>query len=193
MRTTLARLIHSINVTLDGCCDHLQSIPDDEHHEYALALLRGASGLVLGRNTFELFENHWPQVARSGKGPEAVVALARAIDSIPRFVASRHRRDSQWAGTEFLSGDVPGAIRALKQRVSGDLVLFGSPGFARALAEANEIDEYHFLVQPIVAGRGPKVFDGLAGQLDLVHLDTKVFRPGVHLTRWLPGALTNPG
>lgn len=188
----MARLVYSVNVTLDGCCDHTQTIADDEHHEYALTLLSGASALVLGRNTFELFESHWPQVARSRSGPESVVALARELDSKPKYVTSRRPMKSQWTNTVFLSGDISEEIRALKHREPGDLVLFGSPGLARMLAEMNEIEEYHFVIQPIIAGRGPRIFDCLTKQLELVHLDTKVFRSGVQLTRWAPRAPRNP-
>ena len=188
----MARLVYSVNVTLDGSCDHTQTIADDEHHQYALALLRGASALVLGRNTFELFASHWPQVARSGSGPEPVVALARELDAKPKYVASRRRTASEWANTVFLSGDISQEIRALKERELGELVLFGSPGLARALAKTNEIEEYHFLIQPIIAGCGPRIFDGVVKRLELVDLDTKVFRSGVQLTRWAPRASGSP-
>lgn len=182
----MARIVYSINATLDGCCDHLQTVADDEHHDYALTLLRGATALVLGGNTFELFESHWPHVARSNSGPPSTVALARELDSKTKYVASRHRTTSEWSNTVFLSGDLFGEIRSLKQRERGDLVLFGSPGLARILAEMNEIDEYHFLIQPVITGRGPRVFDGITTKVDLVHLDTKVFKSGVQLTRWAP-------
>jgi len=183
----MARLVYSINVTLDGCCDHTQSIADDEHHDYALNLLSGATGLILGRNTFELFESFWPNMATSESGPRSVVALARELNSKAKYVVSRQRTASDWANTVFISGDLSREIRSLKQRERGDLVLFGSPGLARTLAEMNEIEEYHFVIQPIIAGRGPRIFDEISKRLELVHLDTKVFGSGVQLTRWVPG------
>lgn len=185
-RASVGRLVYSINITLDGSCDHTQSIADDEHHEYALQLLKGAAALLLGRNTFELFEGHWPHVARSDSGPPSVRAFARELDSKTKYVVSRQRTASEWAGTVFLSGDLTQEISSLKRRESGDLVLFGSPGLARTLAELNEIDEYHFLIQPVFAGRGPRMFDGIAQKLELVHRGSQVFRSGVHLTRWVP-------
>lgn len=183
----MARLVYSINVTLDGCCDHTQAVVDDEHHDYAFTLLSGAAALLLGRNTYELFESHWPRVARSGSGPPSVVALARELESKTKYVASRERTASEWAHSVFLSGDLSREIRSLKQRERGDLVLFGSPGLAQTLAEMNEIDEYHFVMQPIIAGRGPRIFDGITKKFELVHLDTKVFSSGVQLMRWVPG------
>lgn len=182
----IARLIYSVNTTLDGCYDPAQTIADDEHHDYAFDLLRGATALILGRTTYELFESHWPHVARSGSGPRSVVALARELDSKTKYVASRQRTTSDWKGTVFLTGDAVDKIRVLKQQEHGDFVLFGSPGLARTLAEMGEIEEYHFVIQPKIAGHGPRIYDGITRTLDLEHLDTKVFRSGVQLTRWIP-------
>lgn len=183
----MARLVYSINTTLDGCCDHSQAVADDEHHDYALTLLSGATALILGRNTYELFESYWPVVAQSESGPRSVLAFARELNSKTKYVASRQRTTSEWGGTVFLSGELSRQIKALKQREGGDLVVFGSPGLGRTLAELNEIDEYHFVIQPMIAGRGPKIFEGITKRLELVHLDTKVFRSGVQLIRWVPG------
>lgn len=180
----MARLVWSINVTLDGCADHSQAVVDDEHHDYALSLVRGAAALLLGRKTFELFESHWPHVAKSGAGSGRVVALARELSSKTRYVVSRQRTTSNWAGSVFLSGDLRQEMRALKQRLRGDLVLFGSPGLSRALAELGEIDEFHFLIQPLVAGHGPRLFDGMANKLELTHLHTTVFTSGVQWVRY---------
>src|SRR5690554_4980971 len=110
----MARLVYSINVTLDGCADHSQAVVDDEHHDYALTLVRGATALLLGRNTFELFESHWPHVAESGSGPGRVVALARELGSKPKYVVSRQRTTSKWAGSVFLPGEVGREISTLK-------------------------------------------------------------------------------
>ena len=182
----MARLILSINVTFDGNVDHRNTVADSEHHEYALTLLRGATGLILGRHTYELFERHWPEVARTGSGTPNEVAFARELDSRTRYVASRHRTTATWPGTVILSGDLSKEIRSLKQRESGYLVIFGSPGLAYALAELNEIDEYHLVVQPIIAGQGPTLFSGLSRRLELAHVETRTFRSGAVLNCFWP-------
>ncbi len=184
----MARLVYSINVTLDGCCDHSQAVADDEHHDYALTLLSGATALILGRNTFELFESYWPDAAKSQSGSPSVIALARELNSKTKYIASRQRTTSEWAGSVFPPGDMSHEIRTLKQQEDGELVIFGSPGLARTLIELNEIDEFHFVIQPMIAGRGPRLFDGITKKLDLVHLSTDVFESGVQLTRWAPGS-----
>lgn len=181
----MARLVYSINVTLDGCCDHTQVIADDQHHDYALNLLSGATALIVGRNTFELFESYWPHVAKGDAGSSPVTAFARELDSKRKYVVSRQRTSSEWDNTVFLSGDLSQEIRSLKQQERGNLVLFGSPGLAQALVEINEIDEYHFVVQPMIAGRGPRIFDGMINKPELTHIDTTVFGSGVQLTRWI--------
>lgn len=181
----MARIILSINVTLDGCHDHTRVIADDEHHSYVTALLDGASALLLGRNTYDLFESHWPAVAEHGTGSPDVVTFARVLDAKPRYVVTSRHLATSWAGTVAIPGDLDQEISALRRGLPGYLLIFGSPRLARCLAELDLIDEYHLAVQPIVAGHGPRLFEGLGDQLRLAHVETRILRSGVALGRYV--------
>jgi dihydrofolate reductase len=180
----MARIILSLNVTLDGCYDHMQVIADDEHHRHVTALLEGASALLLGRNTYDLFESHWPAVAESGVGSPDVVTFARTLDAKPRYVVTSRHLATSWAGTVPISGDLHQENTALKRGLPGYLIIFGSPGLARSLADRDLIDDYQLAVQPIVAGHGPRLFDGLREPIRLAHVETHHLRSGVALTRY---------
>ena len=87
-------------------------------------------------------------------------------------------------------GDLFRGISAVKQEIGKDLVIFGSPGLASALAQLGLIDEYQFLVQPIVAGCGPTVFEGIRKRLDLRLIGSRCFDSGVVLLSYTSGAAT---
>lgn len=181
------KLTTSMNVTVDGCCDHRQVIADDELMEYAARLMESAAGLLFGRVTYELFRSHWPSVAKGGSNGPAELAFARELEVKPKYVVSRDRGITGWNTSIVPASDLARDIHALKQRV-GDLVVFGSPRLARTLLSLNEVDECHLLVQPLVAGRGPRVFEELAGPVRLLHVDSRRFSSGVVLLRYLPRA-----
>ena len=178
------RLLHNINVTLDGRCDHQLAVADDEHHGWVTRVLEQASAVLLGRTTYELFARHWPAVAKSGKGSPSEVAFARALDAKPRFVASRRLQQATWPGTSILAGDLRESLATLRQRVSGDVLVLGSPGLGRSLTEIGAVDEWQLMIQPMLGGRGRVLYDGLAQRLDLELVETRRFRSGVTLARY---------
>jgi dihydrofolate reductase len=177
----LGRLIFAMNVTLDGCCDHRAGIPDGELHRYFNALMDEADGLVFGRVVYEMMERDWPPIARAGKAPKPMLEFAKKIEAKPKYVASRTRKIFDWNNTTRLTGDVAKAVSALKKRRT---LLVGSPTLGRSLAERGLIDEYRFVVHPVIAGRGPTLFDGLRRPPRLKLLDAKRFKSGVIALRY---------
>ncbi|HEU0201220.1 MAG TPA: dihydrofolate reductase family protein [Burkholderiaceae bacterium] len=184
----MSKLIGSINVTLDGCCDHRLVIADEELLRYATELLESAAGLLFGRVTYEMFREYWPALVESGSGAPAEVVFARALDAKPKYVVSRQPGVVGWNTAIVRGDDFAQEIRVLKQRVAGDLVVFGSPALARALVQSGEIEELHLLLQPIFAGHGPRIFEGLTDPLRLDHVESRAFRSGVILSRYVPRA-----
>src|SRR5262249_41116876 len=86
---TMRKIIYGINITLDGCCDHMKMIPDDEVHQHFARLLDGAGLLVYGRKTYELMVPFWPDVAKNQSMDEAGNEFARVFDALPKVVFSR--------------------------------------------------------------------------------------------------------
>src|SRR3974377_1850888 len=81
-------LRYSINVTLDGCCDHRAIVPDEDLHRHATKNLDGADALLLGRVTYEMMEAAWRLPGRTGARPEWMEPFARAIDAKKKYVVS---------------------------------------------------------------------------------------------------------
>ena len=179
----MGRLILEMNVTLDGCCDHTQAIADEELHQYATDLLDQSDALLFGRVTYQLMESSWPAVASSGTGPQAIVEFARKIDRKPKYVVSRTLDRVSWQNAVLLKGPVAQEVVRLKEE-GKTLLVSGGPGLGSSLAQLGLIDEYHFLVQPIVAGHGPRLLEGIRDRLHLRLATARTFSSGVVVLRY---------
>ena len=176
-------LTFALNVTLDGCCDHRAGIPDDEMMRFWTRTMDQAGAMLFGRHTYELMEEAWPQVARDPRSKPADRAWARKLEAKPKYVVSSRRRDFPWHNTHHLTGNLTRAVKALKQ-VTPRGVAVGSPKLSAALQRLDLIDEYLFVVHPVVAGHGPYVFAGLKPSRHLKLVSTRRLRSGIVVLRY---------
>jgi dihydrofolate reductase len=145
-------LRYSINITLDGCCDHRAIFPDEELHRHAAENIAQADALLFGRVTYEMMEAAFRPPAGTGARPEWMEPFARTIDAAKKYVVSRTMDRVDW-NAELVRGDLGKAVQRLK-RESGKGLFVGGVKLPLALAELGLIDEYEFLVQPRLAGLG---------------------------------------
>jgi dihydrofolate reductase len=160
-------LRYSINVTLDGCCDHRAIPADEDLHRHAVENLEQADALLFGRVTYQMMEAAFRPAAQAGARPEWMEPFARTIDATKKYVVSSTLRSDRvdW-NAELVQGDLGQAVQQLK-RASGKGLLVGGVTLPQALAELGLIDEYEFVVHPRLAGHGPTLFAGLSRHLDL--------------------------
>ena len=158
-------LRYSINVTLDGCCDHRAMIADEDLHRHAVENLDRADALLFGRVTYEMMEAAWRPTERTGARPEWMEPFGRAIDAKRKYVVSRTLNRVDW-NAELVRGDLASAVQRLKQE-PGRGLFTGGVKLPMALADLGLIDEYEFVVQPRLAGHGPTLFAGLPKHIDL--------------------------
>jgi dihydrofolate reductase len=181
-------LRYSINVTLDGCCDHRAIFPDEELHRHAARNIDEADALLFGRVTYEMMEAPWRPVAQTGVRPDWMPAwmepFAHTIDAAKKYVVSSTLARVDW-NAEFIRGELRQAVEELKQQ-PGKGLLTGGVKLPQALAELGLIDEYEFIVQPRLAGHGPTLFAGLSGYIDLKLVSRLEFRSGAVALRYEP-------
>ena len=158
-------LRYSINVTLDGCCDHRAMFADEELHRHAVENLNRADALLFGRVTYEMMEAAWRGPARPGARPDWMEPFARTIDAAKKYVVSSTLDRVDW-NAELVRGDLGNAVQQLK-RESGNGLFVGGVKLPQALAELGLIDEYELIVHPRVASHGPTLFAGLSKRIDL--------------------------
>jgi dihydrofolate reductase len=171
-------LTFTLNVTLDGCCDHREMIADDEMLDHFTRLIGAAGAMLYGRTTYELMEAYWPAVARDEKASRADREWARKLDDMPKYVVSSSRRDFPWNNSFHVEGDLKEAVTRLKERTPRG-VLVGSPMLSAALERLGMIDEYHLVVHPVLAGHGPSLFQGLQRSRHLELVSTTRLKSGV--------------
>src|ERR1041385_5371497 len=178
-------LRYSINVTLDGCCDHRAGSTDEELHRYWAEKLAQADALLFGRVTYEMMEAAWRPSA-TGARPDWMTdwmePFARTIDAAKKYVVSSTLERVDW-NTELVHGDLEKAVEELK-RESGKGLFTGGVKLPMALAELGLIDEYEFVVQPRLAGHGPTLFAGLSKPIDLKLVGRLEFRSGAVAMRY---------
>ena len=176
-------LRYSINVTLDGCCDHRAIPADEELHRHAVENLNRADALLFGRVTYEMMESAFRSPAR-GAMPDWMKPFARTIDAAKKYVVSSTLGRVDW-NAELVRGDLGTAVQQLKQG-SGKGLFVGGVKFPLALAELGLIDEYEFVVHPRLAGHGPTLFAGLSKHVDLKLVGRLEFASGAVAMRYEP-------
>jgi dihydrofolate reductase len=182
----MRNVVFAINITLDGSCDHTHQIADEETHEYFTQLLRDVDLLVFGRKTYELMIPFWPEVARNQSMTKAGNEFAEVFDSMSKIVFSRSLKSAEDKHTRIVRTNLKDEILKLK-REQGKHILVGGVDIPSQLIELGLIDEYLFVVSPIVAGEGRRLMEGvsLPAKLQLKFVDSKIFRSGCVALRYL--------
>lgn len=181
-------LRYSINVTLDGCVHHEAGIsPDEESMRYWTAQMARADALLFGRVTYEMMESAWRKPV-TGTWPDWMdeweIPFAEAIDRAKKYVVSSTLSEAVW-NAELVRGELRQAVQRLKNE-PGEGLWAGGVTLPLALADLGLIDEYEFIVQPVLAGRGPTLFAGLRERIQLELVERREFSSGAIALRYRP-------
>lgn len=175
----MRKVIFAINMTADGYCSHTDGIADDQLHRYFTGLLRNAGVLLYGRITYQLMVPYWPEVARKQSESEGINEFARIFDALDIVLFSRTLTHVDRTNTRLAQRDLAEEVLALKQKPGKDICV-GSLSIASQLSARGLIDEYRFVIHPVIAGKGPRLFDNakLQESLRLQLVDSETFESG---------------
>jgi dihydrofolate reductase len=173
----MRKVTFAINITLDGYCGHESGIADNELHEYFTGLLRDSDVHIFGRDTYHLMYPYWHDVAVNQSDTEVINEFARTFDSIPKIVFSTTLKSVEWNNTTLLHSNLREEIMKLKGQ-PGKNISIGSLNIASQVAGWDLIDEYHLVFHPVIAGKGPRLFESVEN-LTLKLVGSKTFRSGV--------------
>ena len=182
----MRNLIFAINITIDGCCDHTKVIADDETLEYFTKLMRDVDLQVFGRKTYQLMVPYWPDVLKNESATKADREFAEAFDSVNKLVFSRSLDSVEDRNTRIVRTNLHDEIVKLKQE-PGKNILVGGVDVPSQLMELGLVDEYRFVVSPIIAGEGRRLLEGvsLPEKLQLRLVESKNFKSGCVALRYL--------
>ncbi len=183
----MTKLISSFNITIDGFCDHRQSVPDTGHNVFANELLKHTGAVIFGRTTYQLFEAFWPKAAKDHSLPKEMMEFGQLIDEAQKIVVSKTLSTLSWKNTKLIHRIGKEEIETLKKEFPKGLLIFGSPGLLDSLTKERAIDEYYFSVQPLIAGKGKRLFETLEleDMLGLDFIGAQTFQAGITTLHYL--------
>jgi dihydrofolate reductase len=153
---------------------------DNEAMTFVEQFYERADAFLFGRRTYDLFVGYWGVMDPSEN------AIAEALNTKPKYVASSTLTDPEWDDTTVLSGDVAAAIRELKAKPGGELQVHGSGALTRWLLGNDLVDEIHLLICPVVVGQGTRLFPDAGPDLALDLVDSRSFPKGITLQVYRP-------
>lgn len=183
----MRKLIYAINLTLDGCFDHTNLVAGEDLLEYYTQLVGDAGMLAYGRKTYQLMIPFWPNVAKNSKGhSKADIEFAEAFNSVDKVVFSRSLDRIEEQGARLVRSDLKDEILRLKQEKGKD-ILTGGVDIPSQLMALGLVDEYRFVVQPVVVGKGKRLMEGvdLREKLRLKLVVSRTFGSGCILLRYV--------
>src|SRR5215469_14145696 len=179
----MRNVIYAINITLDGCCDHTKMVPDETMFEYCTQLLREADVFVYGRKTFQLMAPYWPDVAKNQSASKTDRDFAQAFASANKVVFSQSLDDAEAKKSDknarVVRTNLRDEILKLKQE-PGKNIIAGGVDIPSQLIKLGLVDEFRFVVQPILAGEGRRLLEGvnLPEKVQLKLVEIKPFKSG---------------
>jgi len=176
----MRNLIYAINLSIDGCCDHTKFGGGEDVLEYFTDLMRDVDLIVYGRKTYELMIPYWPDVAKNQSGTEtkAEIEFAQTFTAIDKVVFSRSL-DSAEGNTRIVRANPGDELLRLKQE-TGKKISIGGVSLPAQLIAPGLVDEYYFVVHPVIVGEGRRLFEdtGLLEKLNLKLVGSKILKSG---------------
>jgi dihydrofolate reductase len=182
----MRKLIYAINISIDGCFDHTKMLPNEEIHEFWAQVVRDAGLLVYGRVTYQLMVPFWPDVAKNHSMSKTSNDFADAFDSVNKVVFSKSLDKVEDKKSRVVHTDLKDETLKLKQEPGKDM-LVGGVDLPSQLIALGLVDEFLFVVNPIIAGGGRRLLDGISlpERLQLKMIDSKILTSGHVALRYL--------
>ena len=174
----MRKVIFAINNTIDGNADHTKGIADDELHDFYTDLLYDVDVILMGRKTYQLMEGFWPIASEDARSTKSIIRFANIFNSMRKIVFSNTLKEVKWQNSQLSNRSLPKIISELKNQ-KGKNISAGSLSIATQLLKLNLIDEFWFVVHPIIAGKGKLLFDDFNERRNLKFIDLKKFNSGV--------------
>ena len=181
----MSKIIASINITLDGFCDHTAMIAVEEIHQHFTDMLNNSEAVLYGRVTYQLMESYWPAVVTNPTGTKTMDDFAVAIDNVQKIVFSRTLDQVSWKNTRIAKANLKEEVEMLRKKPGKD-ILVGSPSLIVALTKLGLVDEFQLVVHPVILGHGLPLFKTISDRIVLQHVKTKNFASGAILQCYTP-------
>lgn len=147
---------------------------DPEWDTFVAGNANSGGMLLFGRVTYQLMASYWPTPHASENDP----VVAERMNNLPKVVFSNTLDEASWSNTELMKGDMVAHVRRMKSEPGADMAILGSGSIIAQLAREGLIDEFQFVVNPVILGRGKMIFNGIEKMLNLTLTTTRAFGNG---------------
>ncbi|MDP4216509.1 MAG: dihydrofolate reductase family protein [Bacteroidota bacterium] len=154
----MRNLIYAINLSADGCCDHTKFGGSEEMLEFHGDLMRDVDLIVYGRKTYELMIPYWPNVAKDPSSTKAEAKFAQTLTAIDKIVFSRSLKSAD-GNSRIVHGNLGDEVLKLKQG-TGKKILTGGVSIPEQLIALGLVDEFCFVIHPVIVGEGRRLLEG---------------------------------
>lgn len=185
----MGKIILSQNVTLDGITedptggqgfkhggwfDDVMAIDREAWAAVEFAEAKTASALLMGRGTDEYFGVRWN---------DAPGEWADTLRAVPKYVVSSTSTRTVWQNGTVLAGEVTEEVKQLKDRIDGNILVYGSRPLVKTLLENDLVDELRLFVFPVVLGEGRPIFASLSDKVSVRRVGVREIGQGlIHQT-----------
>ena len=174
----MRNVICAMNITIDACYDHTKLSGGEEILEYFTNIMSDVDQIVTGRKMYELMRPYWTEVARTQSGTPAANAFADTVTAIPNIVVSRTLEQME-GGPRILRDNIESEIHKLKE-APGKKISIGGVSLRSQLMALGLIDEFYFVIHPILAGSGPRLLEDTPfnDTMKMELVDSKIIQSG---------------
>lgn len=174
----MRKVSYTINISLDGYCDHILGVPSEELMEYFVTMMDDVDLIFYGRVMYQLMFPYWANVAKDRSGSTAEVRFAERLVDIDKVVVSRSLEKVE-GNTTIIRSNPAAELRNLKQQ-PGKTISVDTVSLLPELMEVDLIDEFHLVIHPVIAGSGRHLFDAgsLQKHFKLELVATQTFKNG---------------
>lgn len=179
----MRKVIVSMYLTLDGVMEEPGhwSFPfwSKEAAKFKFDELFASDALLLGRLTYEGFARAWPSMTDEQ-------GFAERMNNLPKYVVSTTLEKAEWNNSNIIRGNIAHEVASLKQQPGLDILVSGSGQLVHTLMQHNLVDEYRFMVHPLILGNGKRLFQDDSEQTTLKLTETKTFSTGIVILTYQP-------
>jgi dihydrofolate reductase len=180
----MRKVIFSINSSINGFADHTTGIADDELHDFFTNLLNEVDVSLMGRKTYQLMAGYWPVAYKDPECTESIKRFADKFNAVKKIVFSNTLKSVEWQNSVLAEKDLISTVSELKKE-KGKSISAGSISIGEQLLRHNLIDEFWFVIHPIIAGKGPRLFDEVNVSKNLQLIDSRKFDSGAIAVRYI--------
>lgn len=184
----MRKIIVTEYLTLDGIFEEPGNWSFDFWNEEAMQYkhdeLFSSDVQLLGRLTYEGFAKAWPTMKNTGD-------FGERMNNMPKYVVSTKLKNAEWNNTTIINDNIIEEIKKLKKKPGQNILVAGSGKLVQTLMQNNLVDEYKFMLHPVILGSGKRLFTGGTEKYKLKLLDAKSFKTGIVALHYKPeGTMT---